>query len=32
MLTLSIRINHQYRILFVWRGHDAYEVEITDYH
>ena len=28
----SIRINDQYRILFVWRGHDAYEVEITDYH
>ena len=28
----SIRINDQYRILFVWRGHGAYEVEITDYH
>jgi proteic killer suppression protein len=28
----SIRINDQYRICFVWRGHDAYEVEITDYH
>jgi proteic killer suppression protein len=28
----SIRINDQYRICFGWRGHDAYEVEITDYH
>lgn len=28
----SIRINDQYRICFVWRGHDAYEVEITDCH
>jgi len=28
----SIRINDQYRICFVWRGHDAYEVRITDYH
>lgn len=28
----SIRINDQYRICFVWRGHDAYQVEITDYH
>ena len=28
----SIRINDQYRICFVWRGNDAYEVEITDYH
>jgi proteic killer suppression protein len=28
----SIRINDQYRICFVWRGHDAFEVEITDYH
>jgi proteic killer suppression protein len=27
-----IRINDQYRICFVWREHDAYEVEITDYH
>jgi len=26
----SIRINDQYRICFVWRGHDAFEVEITD--
>ena len=28
----SIRINDQWRICFVWRGGDAYEVEITDYH
>ena len=28
----SVRINDQYRICFVWRGNDAYEVEITDYH
>ena len=28
----SIRINDQYRICFVWRGNDAYAVEITDYH
>jgi proteic killer suppression protein len=28
----SIRINDQYRICFVWRGHDAFELEITDYH
>ena len=28
----SIRINEQYRICFVWRDHDAYEVEVTDYH
>ena len=28
----SIRINDQYRICFVWREGDAYDVEITDYH
>ncbi|MGI8783624.1 MAG: type II toxin-antitoxin system RelE/ParE family toxin [Acidobacteriota bacterium] len=28
----SIRINGQYRICFVWRDGDAYEVEIVDYH
>ena len=28
----SIQINDQYRICFVWRESDAYEVEITDYH
>ncbi len=26
----SIRINDQYRICFVWRDGDAYEVEIAD--
>jgi len=28
----SIRINDQYRICFVWRDGDAYDVEIVDYH
>jgi len=28
----SIRINEQWRICFVWRDSDAYNVEITDYH
>ncbi len=28
----SIRINDQWRICFVWRDGDAYEVEIVDYH
>lgn len=28
----SIRINDQFRICFVWRGVDAFEVEIVDYH
>lgn len=28
----SIRINDQWRICFLWRENDAYEVEITDYH
>ena len=28
----SIRINDQYRICFAWRGADAYNVEIVDYH
>ena len=28
----SIRINDQWRICFVWRSGDAYEVEIADYH
>ena len=28
----SIRINDQYRICFVWRDHDAYEVELAEYH
>jgi proteic killer suppression protein len=28
----SIRVNDQYRVCFVWRGGNAFEVEITDYH
>lgn len=28
----SIRVNNQYRICFVWRQSDAYQVEIVDYH
>lgn len=28
----SIRINDQWRICFVWRDGEAYEVEIVDYH
>lgn len=28
----SIRINDRWRVCFVWRGNDAYEVEIVDYH
>ena len=28
----SIRINNQWRVCFVWRAGDAYEVEIVDYH
>jgi len=28
----SIRINDQWRICFVWSGHDAMNVEIVDYH
>ncbi len=28
----SLRINDQWRICFVWRDGDAYEVEIVDYH
>ena len=28
----SIRINDQWRICFVWRDGDAYNVEIADYH
>ena len=28
----SIRINQRYRVCFVWRATDAYEVEIVDYH
>jgi proteic killer suppression protein len=28
----SIRINDQYRICFVWKDGDAFDVEIVDYH
>ena len=28
----SIRINDQWRICFVWRDGDAYNVEMVDYH
>ena len=28
----SIRINDQWRICFIWKDGDAYNVEITDYH
>ena len=28
----SIRINDQWRICFIWKNGDAYEVEIVDYH
>lgn len=28
----SIRINNQYRICFMWKDGDAYQVEIVDYH
>ena len=28
----SVRVNDQWRLCFVWREGDAYEVEVTDYH
>ena len=28
----AIWINHKYRVCFTWKDHDAYDVEITDYH
>jgi proteic killer suppression protein len=28
----SIRINDQFRVCFMWRDGDAFDVEITDYH
>ena len=28
----SIRVNDQWRICFVWRDGDAYDVEFVDYH
>jgi proteic killer suppression protein len=27
----SIRVNEQFRVCFVWKGSDAYELEVTDY-
>ncbi len=28
----SIRVNDQYRVCFRWRGGNAFDVEIVDYH
>lgn len=28
----SIRINDQWRVCFVWKDNNSYEVEIVDYH
>ena len=28
----SIRINDQWRLCFVWRDGDTYDVEVVDYH
>ena len=28
----SIRVNDQFRICFRWHEHDAYDVELVDYH
>jgi proteic killer suppression protein len=28
----SVRINDQWRICFIWKSGDAYDVEIVDYH
>jgi proteic killer suppression protein len=28
----NIQVNDQWRICFIWRDQDAYEVAITDYH
>jgi len=28
----SIRINAQWRVIFRWRGNDAFDVKIVDYH
>ncbi|NOX84833.1 MAG: plasmid maintenance system killer family protein [Chlorobi bacterium] len=28
----SIRINNQWRILFIWENNNSYEVTIADYH
>lgn len=28
----SIRVNQQYRICFLWKDGNAYNIEVTDYH
>ena len=28
----AIRVNYQYRLVFRFEGHDAYDVRCTDYH
>jgi len=28
----SIRINKQWRICFIWKDSNAYDIEIVDYH
>lgn len=28
----SIRINDQWRVIFIWKNNDAFSVQITDYH
>lgn len=28
----NIRINNQWRIIFIWKNNDAYNVKILDYH
>lgn len=28
----SIRVNNQWRIIFMWEDNDAYEVQVIDYH
>jgi proteic killer suppression protein len=28
----AIRVNDQFRVCFVWKDGDAYDVEIADYH
>ena len=29
---LSIRVNDQYRVCFVWQDGNAFDVEVVDYH
>jgi len=28
----SVRINNQWRVIFIWRDSDAYDVDVVDYH